>query len=1264
MRQQFRAAWSHAHRRIAQLFRPPRTAPARAWFARLSGAEELEPRCVLSGVWGPLGPSPQTDDTLSETIGRGPYSGRISSLAFGQHGPSSALFLGSASGGVWRSMNYASASPQWANLTDDIGLSDTGTGLGAGAITTGSIATAGSIVLSGTGEANNTSDSRYGTGILRSSDGGDTWSLTTGTGGASTTFFSYSISKVLYEPNQSKFYAAVVMPYSWSPAAGWTGLGLYQSADNGATWTKINGTIAGATLPTTSRITDIESTFKDGQLRLFAAVGVVDGSAANGVYIGTPAAGGGFTWQYLDAHAPLPKGSGIGRIALASDHTSTVYAAVTTSASKLEGVYKSVDNGATWTRVYDNSATPAPFPDGQMHYNLAFGLSPASGRLYLGGVSTVLEFTPGATSSRSIRAVTPGVRPHVDFHAFAFGPDNAVYAGTDGGLWRWHPDPFDLSKSYVTATNPVGLVSGLFNGDNKPDLAVVSRNATPAPSSRMEIFLNTGDGTFPVAPGGYLLPLVNGEDPEPVDLLSADFKQDGSPDLLVVNSLDQIGNVADVYVNNQDGTFAIPPGTVLSRRKTAAMAADDFNNDGAKDLVAVDRAGFGSFVRRFGNKDAAGRGDGTFGAAALFGANLWPSAVTTGKFNNDQFPDIAVLNSDTNDLAIYLNDGAGNFPGVAGNSYQADSWKAVATNPVALAAGQLNTGDTALDLVVVSNSGSVNVLLGNGDGTFANAETYIGGSSPSALALADLNNDGNLDIVITNKVADGRITILFGNGQGGFPDYLEISSRGSMPSDLAVDDYNKDGLLDIAVLNTGSDRLAVLLRNAGVPLNKDAVKWVNLNTLGPNTIQASTTAIHPSDPQQMLVGSQDNGVAQTSDAGNVEAWPTWSAAGTGGDGTTVRYGKATATPGVYSAYHSLQHGRFYRSDNNGLPGTWAEKVQGLTGAGDTASFPFDTKFAVNPTNPDTVLLGGMTKVWETTNAGQGWTEKGAPAGGTQGITALAYAPSNPQVVYAGFGDGKIFRSTNGGAAWTDISGNRAWTQAVRAIAVHPGDSDWVYVASGWLGQPGVHLNTSTTIANNWTMFNNQLPNVPAWALVIAEGRVYVGTDVGVYSSPIATSDWARHGTGLPYVQVKDLQQGIGEMSHLIAAATYGRGVWMTGLEAIDTGLSFVGEGELPGPGKGAVLGQLRSTSAGAGSKWPTNDWARAMAPAPLSYEAPRPFGGTTPSPTPILVGSWGFAGDAEATLAASLSSPEDAASGCDDVFASGWEAADFEAFRG
>jgi hypothetical protein len=144
-------------------------------------------------------------------------------------------------------------------------------------------------------------------------------------------------------------------------------------------------------------------------------------------------------------------------------------------------------------------------------------------------------------------------------------------------------------------------------------------------------------------------------------------------------------------------------------------------------------------------------------------------------------------------------------PGTAG--YGAATAVATAAGPFRLAAADLN-GDGNLDLVT-ANTGSndISVLLGDGTGAFPTHTEFATGNGPSAVAAADLNGDGNLDLATAN--GDGTVSVLLGNGSGAFPTHTEYAASGG-PVDVAAADLEGDGDLDLVTAN-GDATVSVLL---------------------------------------------------------------------------------------------------------------------------------------------------------------------------------------------------------------------------------------------------------------------------------------------------------------------------------------------------------------------------------------------------------------------------------------------------------------------
>lgn len=165
------------------------------------------------------------------------------------------------------------------------------------------------------------------------------------------------------------------------------------------------------------------------------------------------------------------------------------------------------------------------------------------------------------------------------------------------------------------------------------------------------------------------------------------------------------------------------------------------------------------------------------------------AGLTTGDFNGDGTPDVAVTHDATGQLSVLISDPGGLFePPVA---------YAVGTSPVFATAGDLD-GRDGVDLFVVnSGSSNVSVLLNRGDGSFRDATEFSVGIGPRVGQLADFNGDGHLDAV-TSNFASFSVNVLRGDGQGGFPENSSLTV-GDNPHFVVAGDFDLDGLQDIAV---------------------------------------------------------------------------------------------------------------------------------------------------------------------------------------------------------------------------------------------------------------------------------------------------------------------------------------------------------------------------------------------------------------------------------------------------------------------------------
>jgi PKD repeat protein len=280
-----------------------------------------------------------------------------------------------------------------------------------------------------------------------------------------------------------------------------------------------------------------------------------------------------------------------------------------------------------------------------------------------------------------------------------------------------------------------------------------------------------------------------------------------------------------------------------------------------------------------------------------------------------------------------------------------------------------------------------------------------------------------------------------------------------------------------------------------------------------------------------LTGHQDNGTNRLNGT-------TWTEV-IGGDGMEciIDYSNANIM------YGELYYGNIRKSTNGG--GTFSTIVN-TGGTGVNANGNWVTPYVMHPTNNQTLIVG-KANLYRTTNGGTGWTALGATTGGTGNFVAIAYAPSDPNYIYAAKRD-RLFLSTNGGTSFTNITGTLPVGSAeITYIAVSNTNPQQVYVTfSGYSAANKVF--SSTNAGGTWTNISSGLPNLPVNCIVYQNGSpdgIYVGTDVGVYYRDNTTGGWTGFSNGMPNVPVFELE--IQYSSQRLRAATYGRGLWESDL---------------------------------------------------------------------------------------------------------------------
>jgi hypothetical protein len=367
-------------------------------------------------------------------------------------------------------------------------------------------------------------------------------------------------------------------------------------------------------------------------------------------------------------------------------------------------------------------------------------------------------------------------------------------------------------------------VAADFNGDGKLDLA------GPGVSGAA-IMLNNGNGTFSPK---IEFPLVN----YPQGIAAGDFNGDGKTDLVVVLQNAQFSMA--VLLGTGTGSFGAATYYPNTNGFDSPYAlASDINNDAKVDVLIMHS------IDCFGPEPChgarivtlmVGNGDGTFQAARDIDVNTFPYSFALGDFNRDGIKDLAVGGSNT-ELSILLGVGDGTFgaPTVMQLIPGGDIFSA--SNDVDVA--DFNR-DGIEDLTVpLGNGYGTAIILGNGDGTFRVFNRIIedAASAPQGQAVADYNGDGILDIArgMADGLSSGLVQVLHGNGDGTFRPLVRYAVPSTLTNQgggwLIAADFNNDSKPDLALEVRGNGATDIFLNTTGstAPQTPPTVASVSLS---------------------------------------------------------------------------------------------------------------------------------------------------------------------------------------------------------------------------------------------------------------------------------------------------------------------------------------------------------------------------------------------------------------------------------------------------
>jgi uncharacterized repeat protein (TIGR01451 family) len=373
---------------------------------------------------------------------------------------------------------------------------------------------------------------------------------------------------------------------------------------------------------------------------------------------------------------------------------------------------------------------------------------------------------------------------------------------------------FATPKTYPVGTSPLAVFVGDFNGDGKPDIAVLNSG-----SRNVSILLGNGDGTFQPAKSFD----VGGDNPSSIAV--ADFNGDGKLDLEIAIPGDIPAppttfptctqSSVNLMLGNGDGTFQAARRAVTVDSSNLSLTVGDLNGDAKTDLVVL-RGQNDPACPAGGGSIFLGGGDGSFRTAGEIAAT---APVLVADINGDGKPDL-VANG-----GVLLGNGDGTFRALVAFSLPPGCGLFCRQSFSNVVAADFN-GDGKLDLAIGratrrcidSCSGfpfsfSTLVLLGNGDGTFQAPQTA--GPGGFFLVTGDFNGDGKPDIAASPTIYAGSslFHLLLGKGDGTFPSAFDFDI-GSGPDFLAAVDLKGDKLADIVSANLTEAAVSVMLNTS------------------------------------------------------------------------------------------------------------------------------------------------------------------------------------------------------------------------------------------------------------------------------------------------------------------------------------------------------------------------------------------------------------------------------------------------------------------
>ena len=372
---------------------------------------------------------------------------------------------------------------------------------------------------------------------------------------------------------------------------------------------------------------------------------------------------------------------------------------------------------------------------------------------------------------------------------------------------------FSGNASFITGGNPRSVAVADFNNDSKVDIFTANYGG----NSISALLNTTAPGSIPIFSGR--IDFTAGTSPG--SAASADFNGEGKPDIVVVNVAD---GTASILINTTPSGASTPSFSAKTDFPTGAapvwVATGDINGDGKPDIVTTNAGDKNVSVLL--NTTTTGASTPTFSIRTDFAAIYSPHEVVVSDINGDGKQDIVVADYYAKNVSVFINT---TTTGASTPTFAARKDFLVGQYTASIAVGDVNK-DGKVDIVAANDGDNiVSVLLnttttGDTTASFSYKTDFTTGNAPSGVAIRDLDGDGRIDIVTTNKLAN-TVSVLLNTTTTG-DTIVSFSAKtdyptGTNPSGITIADINNDGKPDIITANYSGNSVSVLFDSSVHP---------------------------------------------------------------------------------------------------------------------------------------------------------------------------------------------------------------------------------------------------------------------------------------------------------------------------------------------------------------------------------------------------------------------------------------------------------------